>query len=77
MGGIVDITGDFNTYSGKDLGIAVGVDTFKLAFGILGGALVPAPSIVISIPLDYGAYWIKQNFTVTDREKQKKGDVKK
>ena len=77
VGGIVDITGDFNTYSGRDLGIAVGIDTFKLAFGILGGALVPAPSIVISIPLDYGAYWIKQNLTVTDREKQKKRDVKK
>ena len=38
---------------------------------------MPAPNIVISIPLDYGAYWIKQNLTITDREKQKKGDVKK
>lgn len=25
VGGIVDITGDFNTYSGRDLGIAVGM----------------------------------------------------
>ena len=77
VGGIVDITGDFNTYSGKDLGIAVGIDTFKLAFGILGGALAPVPGIVISVPLDYGAYWIKQNLIITDKQKQKRGDNKK
>ena len=76
VGGIVDITGDFNTYSGRDLGIAVGIDTFKLVFGILEGALVPAPGIVISVPLDYGAYWIKQNLTITDKQKQKKEDTK-
>ena len=29
VGGIVDITGDFNAYSGKDLGIAVGIDSAK------------------------------------------------
>ena len=77
VGGIVDITGDFDTYSGKDLGIAVGIDTFKLAFGILGGALAPVPGIVISVPLDYGAYWIKQNLIITDKQKQKRGDNKK
>lgn len=77
VGRIVDITGDFNTYSGKDLGIAVGIDTFKLAFGILGGALAPVPGIVISVPLDYGAYWIKQNLIITDKQKQKWGDNKK
>ena len=59
MGGIVDITGDFNTYSGIDLGIAVGIDIFKTAMTAIYGAATPFPAIIISGGADYAAYLLK------------------
>ena len=77
VGGIVDIAGDFNTYSGRDLGIAVGIDLFKLTVGTLGGALIPAPSAVISMPLDYATYEIKKYSLKANATKAEKGKEKK
>ena len=57
VGGIVDITGDFNTYSGIDLGIAVGIDIFKTAMTAICGA-------------DYAAYLLKKSYLLTDKDKQ-------
>ena len=59
VGGIVDITGDFNTYSGIDLGIAVGIDIFKTAMTAIYGAVTPFPAIIISGGADYAAYLLK------------------
>ena len=70
VGGIVDITGDFNTYSGRDLGIAVGIDSAKAMISILAGVYVPVPGVMLAPPLDYFAYWIKQNKLRTNKEKQ-------
>lgn len=70
VGGIVDITGDFNTYSGRDLGIAVGIDSAKAMISVLAGVYVPIPGVILAPPLDYSAYWIKQNKLRTDKEKQ-------
>ena len=70
VGGIVDITGDFNTYSGRDLGIAVGIDSAKAMISVLAGVYVPVPGVMLAPPLDYFAYWIKQNKLRTNKEKQ-------
>jgi hypothetical protein len=70
VGGIVDITGDFNTYSGIDLGIAVGIDIFKTAMTAIYGAATPFPAIIISGGADYAAYLLKKSYLLTDKDKQ-------
>ena len=56
VGGIVDITGDFNTHSGKDLGMAVGIDSAKAMISILAGVYVPVPGVMLAPLIDYWAY---------------------
>ena len=70
VGGIVDITGDFNTYSGIDLGIAVGIDIFKTAMTAIYGVATPFPAIIISGGADYAAYLLKKSYLLTDKDKQ-------
>lgn len=72
VGGIVDITGDFNTYSGIDLGIAVGIDLLKMVGGTVGGVLLPVPGFLWATSLDYITYQVKQNALKTDKEKKDK-----
>ena len=76
VGGIVDITGDFNTYSGRDLGIAVGIDSAKAMISVLAGVYVPVPGVMLAPLIDYWAYWGKQ-YLQTDKQKKKKSDYEK
>ncbi len=76
VGGIVDITGDFNTYSGRDLGIAVGIDSAKAMISILAGVYVPVPGVMLAPLIDYWAYWGKQHLQ-TDKQKKKRSDYEK
>ena len=76
VGGIVDITGDFNTYSGRDLGIAVGIDSAKAMISVLAGVYVPVPGVMLAPLIDYWAYWGKQ-YWQTDKQKKKKSDYEK
>lgn len=76
VGGIVDITEDFNTYSGGDLGIAVGVDSAKAMISVLAVVYVPVPGVMLAPLIDYWAYWGKQHLQ-TDKQKKKKSEYEK
>lgn len=71
VGGVIDVTGDVNTYSGRDLAIAVGLDFAKMGFGMVAGVIVPVPEIIYSPFLDLGSYHLKKVFLKTDRQKDK------
>ena len=78
VGGIVDITGDFNTYSGKDLYGAMIIDVGKVGIGVVLGVLIPVPGFLYTSLIDYGGYKFKSGWLKTDKQKNESvGGVKK
>ena len=68
--GAIDLTSDFNTYSGSNLKWALTIDGVKTLIG-LGMSVTPIPEVISGPILDGGAYQLKEALLSRDMTKEK------
>ena len=68
--GAIDLTSDFNTYSGSNLKWALTIDGGKTLIG-LGMSVTPIPGVISGPILDGGAYKLKEALLSRDMTKEK------